>query len=199
MMDYTDKISSKMELLSNLTNHGLIKLYLEIKYMIMRPNVSVKNEIIVSYLKSAIKMPRYKLVKSSIRELVNYGKFPQANMEQKLLEVEEIILVTKASMNSKTDLCEFMNILMKLESYCGVIVDNYNSDVSVLDHIYLEPGFLSENFDKYGMLKGKVNLHVSKYNITFLEFALLESGWRLYEDDITLENNHHKVYIARQN
>lgn len=188
--------SIKLDALSRLVDHGMIKLYLDMAYSIRQLNLEQRNRCVIRYLKSAIKKSCYKPVKSSIRELIHYGKRPRANMEEKLKEVDKVITLTRATADSDSDLCSFMSILNEIEKYSPVVVEEFSSAHCLANSTYLQKGFLVTQFSDEGNLLNRIAVYIPNIFKSEVENILRTHRWQLTESKTEQSESHDKVYFS---
>lgn len=188
--------AEKIEVLTKLVNHGMLKLYIDVAYSIRTPNVEQKNKIVIRYLKSAMNRKCYKIVKSSVRELIHYAKKPKANMEDKLREVESVIFLTKATENKYSDLNSFMTVLTDIEKWTPIKVDIYNPSKCDSDSTYLEPGFLVNSFDTNGFFRNYISIIVPTSFREIVFCIAFDNDWICKETTIFNNGRHSELYLG---
>ncbi|WED23786.1 DUF2913 family protein [Vibrio sp. JC009] len=194
-----DTSTIKLESLSRLINHSMIKLYLDMAYSVRKLTIEQRNHCIVRFLKSAIKKSCYKPVKSSIRELIHYAKRPKANMEAKLNEMKQLLILTKATVDSDSDLFVFIGILTGIDQLSPVTTDAFIPDNCQVNYCYLENGFLVDNFDEHGSLKKEVSLIIPVVLEKKLESILISYGWNYLVTDFLDCITHQRYLISKNN
>lgn len=100
---------NQSQLLLDLCTHAL--LHLEFKKLAKRHSQAEQNNLLVQYLKSAVKAPQYRTAKKSIKKWLSQGRHANSNLELILNQEREHLLQT-----CSTDLYRFVALINDIEA-----------------------------------------------------------------------------------
>lgn len=162
------------QMCSSLVVNALIHLYISISDSNGNVSVVRRNEILVKYLKPFLKDERYRYIKNETRKLVTIGRQKMANLELKLVEVDELLkksLIDVTDAQNLFDLLEIVRVKHGVESRFIL-----NDEVRKPQFIYLLRSHVENGFSDAGRQVAPVSLFYESPFYDKLEAALSDEG-----------------------
>lgn len=162
------------QMYSSLVVNALIHLYISISDSAGNVSVVRRNEILVKYLKPFLKDERYRYIKNETRKLVVIGRQKMANLELKLVEVDELLkksLIDVTDAQNLFDLLEIVRVKHGVESRFIL-----NDEVRKPQFIYLLRSHVENGFSDAGRQVAPVSLFYESLFYDKLEAALNDEG-----------------------
>lgn len=135
--------------LSNIVTHALLHLHCHIAAQQRFVPVHQRNALLIKWLKPKTISKDYASVKKDIKALIMIGRKSGSNVEQKLWELNDIHLETRASLTDADLLYSLLNALFEYHGYNSQLLapgEDLESNVICMYQSEIEDGFDENNF-----------------------------------------------------
>ncbi|MDB1122698.1 DUF2913 family protein [Vibrio algarum] len=170
--------------------HTMLNLYMEIAYSKRYIPPNKRSQILLKYLKHAMKRSGYKSVKNDIRGLIYFGRKNDLGFEAKLIEIQNLSERHPVNDSSSSDLSNFTQLLKALDSICSVSEEPLNVNELVLrQKLYLNQQNLVNAFNEKGQLISKIEVVLPEVNWEEAVRECRAHNWQLIKVN-TYQKNH---------
>ncbi|MFC1502792.1 DUF2913 family protein [Pseudomonadota bacterium] len=144
------------QLLSDVIENSLLHLYGQLAINKRFVPTDKRNDILKKFLKPKVNHPRYKTIKGDIKRMILAGKRKDGDLEAKLNELYDMVLVYQNKTNGAQKLYDLLNILFNEHQFDSRLFDE--SVKSEPEVIYVLKDHLVNCFNDSGQQIAPVSL-----------------------------------------